>query len=287
MVLKSLVLLFVVAFALTVLGQPAGAHYDPWAKQRAAIAKQYEAKMKQLAAENAELKKELEESRKHAQVVEKQLDEFKLRLQHLRNAIALRNKRHDRLSEKKEAVCAKSMDVTPAVESTTVTNVPTTLVQKPAPVPADSTETADTPDTSSRVARFRTFDAARRAVKNLLLALCCPPWLSTAARRESGETDREIAKPVAEKIVPGLESLRRRIKELGTRLKGAVEKRPVPQKVKSEKHYPAPQAPRGLREKLLEELRETFRNELQKRLDALRRNLKGRIKTEKPRSTWF
>jgi len=286
-VLKSLVLLFVVALALTVLGQPAGAHYDPWAKQRAAIARQYEAKMKQLAVENAQLKKELEKTRRQNQIVEKKLDEFKLRLQHLRNAIALRDKRHDRLSEKKENVYTENVDNMPTVKSTVVTNIPTTLAHKPAPVSADSVETAETPDTSSNVARFRTFDAARRAVKNLLLALCCPSWLSMAARSESSETNREITKPVAEKIVPGLDSLRRRIKELGTRLKGIVEKRPVPQKVKSEKYSPAPQAPRGLRDKLLEELREAFRSELQKRLEALRRNLEGRIETGKPKSTWF
>jgi hypothetical protein len=287
MALKTLVLLFVVALALTVLGQPAGAHYDPWAKERAAIAKQYEAKMKQLAAENAELKKELEESRRHARATEKQLDEYKLRLQHLRNAIALRNKRHDRLSEKKEAVCTKSAKSVPAVESAAVSDVPTTLAQKPAPVQAGSTETAGKPDTSSTVGRFRTFDRARRAVQRLLLAMCCPPWVSAAARSDSGNADREITKPVAEKIIPGLESLRRRIKELGTRLKGAVEKRPVPQKVESKKHFPAPQAPRGLREKLLEGLREAFRSELRKRLDALRRHLEGRIETGTRRSSWF
>ena len=287
MALKTLVLLFVVALALTVLGQPAGAHYDLWANERAAVAKQYEAKMKQLAAENAELKKELEESRKHARAAEKQLDEYKLKLQHLRNAIALRNKRHDRLSEKKEAVCTKSVDNVPTVESAAVSEVPTTLALKPAPVQAGSAETAGKPDTSGTVGRFRTFERARRTVQNLLLALCCPPWISAAARTESGETDREAVKPVAEKIIPGLESLRRRIKELGTRLKGAVEKRPVPQKVKSEKHFPAPQAPRGLREKLLEGLREAFRSELQKRLDALRRHLEGRFETEKRRGTWF
>jgi hypothetical protein len=111
--------------------------------------------------------------------------------------------------------------------------------------------------------------------------------MSAAARSESEETHREIAKPVAEKVVPGLESLRRRIKELGTRLKGAVERRSVPKKVKSERHPPAPQAPGELRERLLEELREAFRGELNKRLDALRRSLQGRNETEKPRSTWF
>ncbi len=286
-VLRRLVLLFVVAFALTVLGQPAGAHYDPWAKERAAIARQYEAKMKQLASENAELKNELEESHRHAQEVEKQLDEYKLRLQHLHNAIALRNKRHDRLAEKKEAVCTKSVESMPTVESTAVVNVPTTLAQKLAPVQAVSVETAAKPDNSSAFGRFRTFDHARKAVRSLLLSLCCPPWMSAAASHESGETCREIAKPVTEKPVPNLESLRRRVRELGTRLKGAVEKRPVPQKVKSEKHSPAPQAPRGLREKLLEELREAFRSELQKRLEALRRHLEGRFTTQKHRSTWF
>jgi outer membrane murein-binding lipoprotein Lpp len=277
MALKTLVLLFVVALALTVLGQPASAHYDPWAKQRAAIAGQYEAKVRELAAQNARLKEQLEASREQTQAARKQVDELKLRLQCARNAIVLRDKRHDRLSQKKEAVCTESVDSKTSVECTTVMDVPTTLALKP----------ANAPGASNTAACFRVFDRVRSAVGELLFGLCRPPWISAAVKNESGEASRETAEPVVEKVLPGLESLRRRIKDLGTRLKSAVEKRPVPQKVMSEKPSPAPQAPLGLREKLLEGLREAFRSELQKRLDALRRQLEGRTETEKRRSTWF